>query len=288
MKKIIASFAVLSALLFTGCAESQVVPADSPEYVETYFSAPYMDEDAVVAALEKAGFEILGTAKVGKKKMPSIIFTNDKLKALANKPKRGFLAASLRVLVNKEANELKISNPFYFIKAFLQKEYVAGDEKEIMSALMSAFPTTTVSEDKWKYDGLQDYHFMIGMPYFQDQNVVGEADSVDELIEKIKAKAKKGLVFELKLDENRYVVGVRLSKRTEKFADKIGSDKAGILPWMVLIEEQEVDGKKVARASALAAEYNIAISYPLLDLGGFATIMSVPGAIVKDLEKNFK
>ena len=59
---------------------------------------------------------------------------------------------------------------------------------------------------------------------------------------------------------------------------------------MIENETIQVDGKDVviAQATAMRADYYIAISYPLLDLMGFASIMTVPGAVIKDLEKYFK
>ena len=41
---------------------------------------------------------------------------------LNHKEKKGF-ASVLRVLVNKADNEISITNPVYFSKAFLQKSY---------------------------------------------------------------------------------------------------------------------------------------------------------------------
>ena len=98
-----------------------------------------------------------------------------------------------------------------------------------------------------------------------------------------KAKAyKKGkaIVFELKLSETSTLLGYDLGKRTKKFVKKIGRANAAILPWCVSVEN--------GQAKALNAKYYIALSYPLLDMGGFMGIATVPGAITKDLEKAFK
>jgi hypothetical protein len=65
-----------------------------------------------------------------------------------------------------------------------------------------------------------------------------------------------------------------------KFVDKIGIQNAGILPWMILIEDN--------KATALRADYLIAISYPLLTMTEFMGIMTVPGAVEKDVNKYFK
>ena len=88
------------------------------------------------------------------------------------------------------------------------------------------------------------------------------------------------VVFKLELPNGSTLVGVDLDKRTKKFVKKIGTQNAEILPYTILIE----DGK----ATALAAKYYIAISYPMLTMGEFMTIATVPGAIEKDLEKPFK
>ena len=59
-----------------------------------------MRTDDVKSKLESAGFEIVAVETVSKKKFDSIVFTNDYLKGLANKPGRCFLAGALHVLVD--------------------------------------------------------------------------------------------------------------------------------------------------------------------------------------------
>ncbi|MDD2791090.1 MAG: hypothetical protein PHU40_10555, partial [Sulfurimonas sp.] len=90
----------------------------------------------------------------------------------------------------------------------------------------------------------------------------------------------KELVFAIKLSDTSTLLGYDLGKRTKKFVDKIGRANAAILPYCIAIEN--------GKATALSAKYYIAISYPLLDMSGFMGIMTVPGAIVKDLEKPFQ
>ena len=148
-----------------------------------------------------------------------------------------------------------------------------------MDALNKAFGELKPSEDKWKYAGLSNYQFMIGRPYYQDVIVAGEGDTA-ELNAKIQGANKKDLVFTLNVGEGRTLYGVHLNSRTMKFADKIGAHNAGIMPWMILVENN--------KATALRADYLIAISYPLLDMGGFMGIMTVPGAVEKDVSKFFK
>ena len=292
MRKLILSMLTLAALVFSGCANKTVVAGyEGPKEVSTYMVAPLMTTDEVKAALTAQGFEILSVSKVTKAKMDAIVFTHPHLKTLANKPGRGFLAGSMRALVNTTDKEVRITNPRYFTRAFLQDDYKLDDEAPLLEAMNKAFPALTPSEDKWEFDGLANYQFMISRPYYQDTIKIKEGGLAD-LQAKLEKKAKKNLIFKLELDEGRVLYGVNLGKRTMKFADKIGAKNAALLPWMVLMENKtiQVDGKDVviAQATAMRADYYIAISYPLLDLMGFATIMTVPGAVIKDLERYFK
>lgn len=280
MRKLILSMLTLAAFVFSGCAGKTAVSGyTGPKEVSTYMVAPLMSTDEVKAALSAQGFEVLSVSKVTKAKMDAIVFTHPHLKALANKPGRGFLAGSLRALVNTEDKEVRITNPRYFARAFLQDDYRLNDEEPLLEALNKAFPTLTPSEDKWEFDKLPSYQFMISRPYYQDTIEIAEGN-VPELQATLEKNAKKDLIFKLELEEGRVLYGVNLGKRTMKFPDKIGIKNAGLLPWMVLVEN--------GKATAMRADYYIAISYPLLDLMGFATIMTVPGAVINDLEKYFK
>jgi len=288
MYKFILSMLTLATLIFSGCASKEVVVGyTGPKEVSTYMVAPLSTTEEVKSALEAQGFEIVSTSKVTKAKMDVVVFTHPHLKALANKPGRGFLAGSMRALVNTTDKEVRITNPRYFVRAFLQSDYKLNDEMPLLEAMNKAFPTLTASADKWEFDALPNYQFMISRPYYQDTIEIKEG-TVADLSAKLEKKAKKNLIFKLELDKDRVLYGVNLGRRTMKFADKIGVKNAGLLPWMVLIENKTIDGKVVAQATAMRADYYIAISYPLLDLMGFATIMTVPGAVIKDLEKYFK
>lgn len=280
MKNILLALMTAAVMMLSGCSSKEATPGyTGPAEINTYFVAPLMSTEEVTSKLKSAGFEVVAIDKVGKKKLDSIVFTNDYLKGLANKPSRGFLAGVLRVLVDTENNSTRISNPQYFTKAFLQDDYKLGDAQPLLDSLNQAFDDLKPSEDKWSFDGLADYQFMIGRPYYQDQIVAGEGNTTD-LVAKMDSAKKKDIVFKLEVGEGRTLYGVKLNARTMKFVDKIGVQNAGILPWMILVEDN--------KATALRADYMIAISYPLLDLGGFMGIMTVPGAVEKDVSKYFK
>lgn len=286
MKKLLVLIVAALVLSFSGCSSKEAgasegatnKPAEAE--VSAYLVGAYVDADAAQAKLTAAGFDVVTAYKVDKKgQYITVVFTNAAMKAAANKTDRGFAAIG-RLLVNNEKQEISIANPVYFGKAFMQDEFDYQAALTIEKSLTDAFGPLTGSEDKWEYEGLASYHFMMGMAYYEESAVLAEGDNA-ELLEKAKAYKKgKNLIFELNIGEGRTLVGYALSKKTSKFVKKIGYQNAGLLPYTILIE----DGK----AKMLAPKYYIAISYPQLTMGEFMTIASVPGAIEKDLAKPFK
>jgi len=286
MRKLLAF--VVAALLFSfsGCsstsaqADESTASAPAEKKVSAYLVGSYVDAESAQAKLKEAGFDVLAAYAVDNKgNYVSVVFTNDAMKSAASKPNRGF-AAVLRLLVNSEKKEIRITNPVYFGKAFLQDEFDYQAALALEKSLVSVFGELKGSEDKWEFDALADYHFMMGMPYYNETALLGEGSNAD-LLKKAKSYNKgKEVIFELSLGEGRTLVGYALGKRTSKFVKKIGYQNAAILPYTVLIED--------GQAKSLAGKYYIAISYPLLTMGEFMTIATVPGAIDKDLAKPFK
>ena len=275
---------ILSAITFilTVGLGVQVLGASekAPETVHAYLVGKMMSAEEVSAKLSASGFEVIGTFEVNEKHaLQTVIYTSETLKAMANKPGRGFAAIG-RILVDGKNNQISISNPVYFGKAFMQDDADYATLKSIKDSLEAAFSGLKEASDNWKYDDLSDYHFMIGMPYYQDSDVVGDGENA-ELLNQVETYKKGSMhLFTLKLDEGRYLVGCKLSKRTSKFPVKIGLQNSGLLPYTILIENDE--------ARMLAPKYYLAVSYPQLTMGEFTTIATVPGAIEKDLSKPFK
>jgi hypothetical protein len=270
---------IMSALVLGFCGCAGVSPeAEAGVKVEkvvaTYKIGAYASVEETQSKLAAAGFEVVGTYKTDAG--TSVLFTNAQMKAMANKPTRG-LAAVGRLLVDDERKQISIANPVYFGKAFMQKEYNHATSASSLSALEKAFGPLKDSNDKWEFDGLAGYHFMVGMPYYEDMTVVGEGSTADLVA---KAQKAKGTLAVVKLGDDRYVAFVEMDRRTNGFVKKIGTQNGQVLPWAVLIEG--------GQAKALSAKYFIAISYPLLTMGEFMTIATVPGAIENDLKKIFK
>lgn len=280
MRKFLLAALSVSVVMFSACSSTGPTPNDKTGLegtkVNTYYVGEYIDKKSAEQKLKDAGFEIVANyASV--KKGTTIVYTDASLKAEGAKPGRSN-AAVMRLFVDDQEKMISFTNPVYFGKAFMQDEYNHAVFNGVLEKINAAFPGLKPSADVWDFDGLADYHFMISMPYYKDVDVVGEGTN-EELLAKARAK-KKDLIFELKLSDNTTLLGYALGSRTSKFVKKIGRANAAILPWCVTIEN--------SKATALSAKYYIAISYPLLDMNGFMGIMTVPGAVVKDLEKVFK
>ncbi len=284
MKKTLLILLSATIVMFSGCASKSAAPADKSGLegtkVNTYFHGEYIDVATAQSKLEAAGFEIV-TTYTPVKKGTTIVFTNAALKAEAAKPGRAY-AAVLRLFVDDKEKMISFTNPVYFGKAFMQDEYNHKVFNAQLESIHKEFPALKASADVWEFDGLADYHFMMGMPYYGDTDVLGKPNaSNSDAMQKVKAHKKgKSLIFELKLSDTSTLIGYDLGKRTKKFVKKVGRANAAILPWCISIEN--------GQAKALNAKYYIAISYPLLTMTEFMGIATVPGAITKDLEKPFK
>ncbi len=280
MKKIFLLVVASLLLTLTGCtSKSTVVQASEPEGdVSTYLVGAHMGTQAASEALESAGFEVLAKYK-SFKKGETLVFTNGALKAEAAKENRGF-AAVLRLLVDDERNQISITNPVYFGKSFMQDDYNHQVSADALSALNKAFSGLKDSEDKWEFDDLPDYHFMMGMPYYEDPDILAEGDQAELIAKADGYKKGKNVIFKLKLSGTSTLYGYALGKKTSKFVKKTGTQNSSILPYCILIEN--------GVAKSLNAKYYIAVSYPQLSMSEFMKIATVPGAIEKDLKKAFK
>ena len=246
--------------------------------LSAYLVGSYIDEKSVTTKLSEAGYDVLTSYKSVKDGV-TIVFSNDALKTQAAKPGRAF-AAVLRVFVDSKEKTISITNPEYFGKAYMQDDYDASVFEAQTTTLNKIFPGLKGSSDILDEDDLSGYHFMMGMPYYEDADELGEGSN-SELLAKAKSYKKgKLLLFELKLSDNSTLLGYDLGKRTKKFVKKIGRANAAVLPYCVSIES--------GVAKSLEAKYYLALSYPLLTMGEFTTIATVPGAIKKDLAKPFK
>lgn len=280
MRKLLTIISTVAVLTFCGCAgKSDVKAANEPTgNMNTYFKGAYIDADTASATLKDAGFEVLANYK-SIKKGKTLVFTCPTLKAEAAKPGRAYIAV-MRMFIDEKEQTISITNPVYWGKAFMQEQYDHDKFTAVSNKINSAFPGLTKSLDEWDYDELAGYHFTAMMPYYEDQPVIAEGSNADLLAKAKDYKKGKNLIFELKLSDTSTLIGYGLGASTTRFPKKIGRNNAGLLPWTISIED--------SKAKILPGEYYIALSYPLLKMGGFMGIMSIPDSVIKDLSKPFK
>jgi hypothetical protein len=246
--------------------------------VSAFLRADIIDVETATKKLKNAGFEILATFALDKKKkLISIVFTNAELKKMASKTNRGYMA-TLRLLIDPKNKQISITNPIYLGKAMLQDDFNEEASKKVLASIVNEFSGLRNSFDKLKYQLLPKYQFMDGMPYYKDMEIIARGDDLLAKLER--KKSKKKVVFKLELANGSTLVGIKLSKRTRKFPKRIGSKNAGMLPYPVLIENGE--------AKILEPKYYLALMYPQLSMEEFMTIATIPGAIIKDCTKVFR
>lgn len=261
---------------------SVVGSALAAENVSANLTAAYLDADAVSKKLAENGLRVLGTHQVaGNKDYTVVIYTAPELLNAARLEGRGFIA-DLRVLVDSKAKQLVVSNPEYFMRAFLQGDYKSEMAAPVKKALEAALGKLTAGSDALTAKELKKYHFMVGMPHYDDFVRVGKGETAD-LLKKLEANAKGRVVFRQNIKEDGSVVlcGVALPAKIEKFNEKLGTmGKSQLLPYCVLIGNGE--------ARILHAKFYLALSFPTLTMGQFMKIRSIPGEIKDDFKKCFE
>ncbi len=260
MKKILIS-SVLTTLLASSLFAKNV---------STYEYAPLKSSAEVKSALSNNGFDVVGEYDAMENPNYHVVaFTCPTMKNAASKEERGF-AGVQKVLVDKKDNKLVFTNPEYFMRAFLQDDFKEESAQKINKKLAAAFGEMTGSADTLEDDDIAGYHFMMGMPYYEDMIEIGEGDN---LVEKIKTNAGKNLVFTLKLKDSTLIgVAMPTEKGEADYLPKIKGEKhAAFLPYMILVEENT--------AKILHPKYYLAIAFPKLSMGEFMTISSTPGEI---------
>lgn len=290
MKKI--TLIALTLLLFFNAFGQKLKP-----YILAGSSASTIDavEKSITEKLKANGFSVEGTYKpLSSKDRTVIAITNDDLIAAVKKAGgfKGF-ALALRVALTVENGKVMISytNPEYWGRAYFTDkwEIAAPYYSRFSSKLKTAL--ADFSNEKFKEFGsvkgidageLKKYHYMVGMPYFDDNVKIKEFKSFEEAINKIEANLKTGVqdvkkVYDVKLaGEKIALYGFALTgvEGEKLFMPKIdlGNPKhTGFLPYELLVV-----GNKVYM---LHGRFRIALSFPDLTMSQFMKIVSTPGYI---------
>lgn len=247
------------------------------------------------AALVAGGFTVVGDYSP----YPDaaiLIVTNDELKRNAADSEHGGFGAIQRVSITKAKDEVQVSytNPVYMANVYRMK----GDLNSVATGLAAALGKM----EEFGAQGMtakqaRKYHYMIGMEYFDEPNVLAEYASYEEAVQAVDAKLsdnKNGVSKVYRVDipgKKESVFGVAMKGATD--ADKYMDDRfimseidfrdvksTAHLPYEVLVSDNKV--------YALYARFRIAISFPDLSMMGknsFMNIMKSPDAIRDVLKK---
>ncbi len=253
--------------------------------------------EATVAALEQAGFSIVGQyspiedANV-------LVVSNPNLKAVAALTDRGGYGAGQRVSValRNGKTEVAFVNPVYIQYAYR----MGGDLQSVYDQLGTALGNMEFfgAEKEMTAKKLGKYHYMFGMQYFDDPSELGSFESHAAAIEAVESGlATEGdaltLVYRIDIpgkEQTVFGVGMKATSEADEemdidaafqmsIVDFEGYSKAAYFPYEVLVSGNEVE--------ALHMRFRMAVHFPDLSMmgeHGFTKLMSAPGATEDALE----
>jgi hypothetical protein len=250
--------------------------------------------------LKENGIKVLGQYQpAGDKNRFIIVFTSPELeKAVQSTGGLTGFAAALHIGITIENGKTLISytNPVYWGNAYFRDNfdkvspYYSALAKHLESAMRASGTYTGKpfgSRDGLSLKELRKYHYMFGMPYFEETVKLAKFDSYAAALAKIETTLKKGLpnvkmVYKVAIPGKELTLyGFALSgadgeSRFMPIIDIHNPKHTAFLPYEVLVMGNQVH--------MLHGRYRIALSFPDLTMGTFSKIMSTPGNI-EDLLK---
>jgi hypothetical protein len=246
---------------------------------------------ATAAALEAAGFSIAGQyAPVEGANV--IVVTSPELQAIAAQSDKGGYGAGQRVSVAERDGKTEVAfvNPLYIQHAYRME----GDLQPVYDRLEGALGAQDAygAEKKMTAKKLAKYHYMMGMPRFDDPSELGSFESYEAAV----AAVQEGLaapgdalsmIYRIDLpgkQQTVFGVGMRATSDAEEetdidaahqlaVVDFEGYSKVAYFPYEVLVDGTEVE--------ALHMRFRMAVHFPDLAMmgeHGFMKLMASPGA----------
>ena len=243
----------------------------------------------VKQSLTNNGFEVVGQYSPDEG-AEVIVVTNDALKANAAASDMGGFGAMQRVSVTKVGDMVQVAytNPVYMANAYRMK----GDLQDVAGGLASALGNEKGfgSKDGVPASKLRKYHYMFGMPYFDDPDELATYDSYEAGVQAVEdglAAGRGGVSKVYRIDipgKKETVFGVHMTDGCSADAHTLDKVDFGEIKHTAhLPYELIVSGDK---AYALNARFRIAIDFPDLGMVGehsFMSIMCAPDAIAHAL-----
>ena len=247
-------------------------------------------------ALTEIGFEVLGQyAPAGSPERSVIAVSHPELlKTLsALRASAGFFSViRIGVITDNGQTLISLQNPEYWGNAYLQDEYQKAEaviekiSSEIANTIQTTFTSANLrqgygSTQEFTPEDLRGYHYMFGMPYFEDNVLIGEFSSHHEAVaaieKNLQTSSTSSKVFSRDLPGKEIqLFGVALKGETGEanfvpIIDISSQKHVTFLPYELLVTGKEV--------RMLHGRFRIALSFPDLTMGTFTKIMSTPGEI---------
>lgn len=245
-----------------------------------------------IEILEADGYEVIGQYRPGSNPdLYVVVFTSSELKVLCKKSEdRGMLAAAMKVGFENLGGSVNVSllNPEYLFYAYFRenmegsafKSFALSLSSEIKNSLKKIGSLMTPFGGDLSAKDLIKYHYMVGMPYFDDPVKLAEFESFDQGLSTIQNKLSRAggptvKVYEIVDKGSKAAVfGVGLTDPEEgeaHFLPIIGESHAAAMPYEIILQDK--------RATMLHGRYRFALHWPELKMKTFTKIMSSPGDV---------
>ncbi len=289
---------LLVAMLVLGLVGNIVVGQGLKPFIMGAQSSETLDvmKTKTSKALTAAGFKILGSYQPAADESRWVIVVNstEMIEAVQAFGELTGFAAALRVGLTLEAGLVNVSytNPIYLGNAYFQKNYADVKDKFVAVDAKLIAAMATLGEVKNKSFGAKEgisskdlahYHYMFGMPYFEDVVLLTEFSKYSVGKSIIESKLSKGgdteLVYSFEIPgQDLKIYGIALGGETGEShflpIIDLGQPKhTAFLPYEILLMGNT--------SVMLHGRYRIALSFPDLTMTTFSKIMSTPGEIEK-------
>ncbi|MCW8944952.1 MAG: hypothetical protein OQL27_09280 [Sedimenticola sp.] len=283
----------MAALLLSLLLSSFSLAAQQGERLRPYILAeisqmPMVEKlDTVSAALQTAGFTIAGQY-APYSGATVLVVTHDTLRKQAAATQWGGYGAALRVALTQRDGMLQVSytNPEWMGNVYR----MTGNFSEMSALLQNTLggEKTFGSGGGRTVDNLREYHYMMFMPYFDDQVELASYDTHQAALVAVEAglAAEKGGVSKISRvdvmgkDEVLFNVAVTQGEGADapvmQIIDQTDLRHTAHLPYDLL-----VSGNKVYM---LHGKFRIAQSFPDLTMSTFMKISDAPDAIEQALK----
>ncbi len=289
LKRTIAIGCFLAVLLAIS-GVSWAADASLKPFVLAYRGAGTIDAKVgeVKAAVEREGFQVVGEY-TPYKGTHIVAVTSEALKNNAVNSKFGAYGAALRISITEKGKDLQVSyiNPLYMAQAYRMKNGLADTAAKMEKALGKK--ETFGSKNGLRADKLRKYHYMMLMPYFDDQVELAKYKSHEEALKAVEANlaaGKGGTVKVYRVDlpgkkESVFGVGIKEGEGADeavmKTVDYGDLKQAAHLPYELIVSDDTV--------YMLHGKFRIAVDFPDLTMGTFMKISGAPSAIENTLRQ---